>query len=208
MLALLDKGAEIHARMNEGFTPLIVASMLGNREVVQVLLDRGAEVDAGKDDGATALMLAAQDGHKEVVDAAARQRSASQCHGRQGRFRPDACLPKRPPRGREELLDRGAQINAKDKDGATPLQHASMYGHKVVVRLLLAKKADVNARDNNGETALMLASKDGYREVVQMLLAKKALVNAKDNNGRTALMLASQGGHRDVGKLLQRAGAK
>ena len=40
--ALLDKGAEINARANDGETALMIASGSGNHEVVLVLLDKGA----------------------------------------------------------------------------------------------------------------------------------------------------------------------
>jgi ankyrin repeat protein len=55
------------------------------------------------------------------------------------------------------LLERGAQVNGKNGDGATPLHVASFLGRAGVVELLLAKKGDPNARNTKGETPLVLA---------------------------------------------------
>jgi len=52
------------------------------------------------------------------------------------------------------LLAHKAKINAKNKDGETPLLLAASDGHKDVAELLLANKADVNAKDKNGSTPL------------------------------------------------------
>jgi ankyrin repeat protein len=55
------------------------------------------------------------------------------------------------------LLERGAQVDGKNGDGATPLHVASFLGRAGVVELLLAKKGDPNARNTKGETPLVLA---------------------------------------------------
>jgi len=42
----LNRGAEIDAKTNKGFTPLHIASQNGNLECVKELLTQGAEIDA------------------------------------------------------------------------------------------------------------------------------------------------------------------
>ena len=74
-----------------------------------------------------------------------------------------------------EMLDKGADVNAKDKDGWTALLHATWYGNIDVVNQLIAKGTDVNAKNNDGETALMFAYENGYGEIVKLLKTAGAL---------------------------------
>lgn len=57
----------------------------------------------------------------------------------------------------EALLKQGAPIEAKDKDGRTPLMLAAQYGRVSTVQLLLSNGANPEARDNHGWNAYMLA---------------------------------------------------
>ena len=52
------------------------------------------------------------------------------------------------------LIDKGAQVEAKDSDGWTPLHSAALRGHVEIVRLLCDRGADVEARDNGGRRPL------------------------------------------------------
>jgi len=74
------------------------------------------------------------------------------------------------------LLDRGADVNAKEKETqATALIVAAQQGHIQVVDALLQKGADVNAKDKAGQTALSEATRYNHEEVVKLL--KKHSVN-------------------------------
>jgi ankyrin repeat protein len=54
----------------------------------------------------------------------------------------------------EVLLSAGADKDAKDKDGETPLRRAAESGHKECVELLLSAGADKDAKNNDGWTPL------------------------------------------------------
>jgi tetratricopeptide (TPR) repeat protein len=74
----------------------------------------------------------------------------------------------------QQLLRKGANVNAARNDGVTPLYAASHEGHADAVKLLLAAGANVNAAANGGFTPLMAASEQGHADVVQLLKAAGA----------------------------------
>ena len=63
----------------------------------------------------------------------------------------------------------GADVNATDERGSTPLLEAARYGHNDIARVLIAAGADLKAKDKDGKTALMLAVQGNHDEVVRVL---------------------------------------
>lgn len=89
------------------------------------------------------------------------------------------------------LIAGGADVNARDKHGWTPLMFAAKYNANCeVTQLLIAAGANINARGERGTTPLMFkaAHKEDLR-VVQSLIAAGADVNASNHMGVTVLML-------------------
>ena len=72
------------------------------------------------------------------------------------------------------LLAVGADVNAKNTVGWTPLHLAARIGHTEAARLLLAAGADVNAKDKDGHTPLHGAAENGHTDVVNLLRAHGA----------------------------------
>ena len=136
----------------------------------------------------------------------------------------------------ELLLANGADVNAKDDDGDTPLDvailrndketadllrkhggktteeleeifHAIEDGNIEAVKQHLAAGADVNAKDNIEWTPLHMAADLGYKEIVELLLTNGADVNAKDYKGVTPLHDAALWGHKEIAELLLAKGA-
>jgi hypothetical protein len=73
------------------------------------------------------------------------------------------------------LIEKGADVTAKDLGELTPLHVAAYCGHEAVVRLLLDHKADINAEDSRGWTARRWAAQRGHQPVVCVL--EKAVEN-------------------------------
>ena len=80
----------------------------------------------------------------------------------------------------KQYLQDGADVNARAKDGRTPLIFAARDGRLDVVKYLVDKGADVNAKDKKGWTPLMWATDEGYLDVVEFLVAKEADINVMD----------------------------
>ena len=102
----------------------------------------------------------------------------------------------------EFLIANGADVNAKNNKGETPLFLPSRRNQEGIVQLLIAKGADGNARNNEGETPLLQMS--NQLRIVQLLIVGGADVNAKNNKGFTPLHLAST---KEVAELLIAKGA-
>ena len=67
-------------------------------------------------------------------------------------------------------LLRGAHIEARDKEGLTPLVTAAAWGHPKSVTLLLEKGADVNARDKRENSATFAAIQENNPRVMKIIL--------------------------------------
>ena len=106
------------------------------------------------------------------------------------------------------LLERGADVNARQADGATALHWAAHRDDADAVRRLLAAGADVTAANRAGMTPLLPASVAGNAEMIRMLLEAGADPNETFSNGETALMLAARTGRADAIEALIEHGAE
>jgi ankyrin repeat protein len=73
------------------------------------------------------------------------------------------------------LIAKRADVNAKDKDGWTPLHWAAWGGHGDVAELLIKNLADVNAKNFKGQTPLDLAVERDHKEVAEVLKKHEAV---------------------------------
>lgn len=108
----------------------------------------------------------------------------------------------------ERLLDSGADINATDAFGNTPLLNAVSYARSNMANFLLTRGADPNILNNTGDSALIKAVINGETELVMKLVAARADINYRsDYDGRTALMAAITNTKPDIISFLLSKGA-
>jgi ankyrin repeat protein len=103
----------------------------------------------------------------------------------------------------EFLLDRGAQVDARNGQGRTALMFAATGPFPETVAKLLKRGADPNATDTaEGWSPLMFAAAEGHREVAEHLLEHGADPTRTDRDGETARTFAKNGNHTAVVSLL------
>jgi hypothetical protein len=114
----------------------------------------------------------------------------------------------------ELLLKGGADVNARDKNGETPLYVAVYSGpvdvnsepqrtaQRELVELLLAHQADANAAGSGGWAPLHKAAANANKPIAEILLKASADVNARGNGGFTPLHIAVQNGKWELAELL------
>ena len=101
------------------------------------------------------------------------------------------------------LLDAGAEIDAANSSGTSPLMIAVQEGHADVVKLLLDRKASVAARDHQGWTPLHIAAQEDRLDIAQALLRAGARKTTKDSKGRTPADVAQKTGHERLAQILK-----
>jgi ankyrin repeat protein len=159
---------------------LIKAAQSGNPEMVREILRYKPELEKRDNEGKTALLWVGKKSYaeeKEEYDGAFIE-----------------CL--------RLLAKAGANVNARDENGNTPLHDPASADFAAE---LLKLGANVNARNYDGQTPLHRAVEDVSYEVVKLLLSKGAETNAQDKNGRTPMSLAAK--YKDIVQLLRQHGS-
>jgi hypothetical protein len=87
------------------------------------------------------------------------------------------------------LINKGADVNARTPDGTTPLHYGCSFGQTRCVELLLDHSANINVQDDGGFTPLSLAACAGNVDIVELLLSRGASIDIKNNGGYTPLQV-------------------
>ena len=207
---LLDLGANPNVEGGEYGSALRAAARGGFGAIVERLVRSGAKLDpgttSGRDAGASTLHLAVVGGHEDVVQMLLKRRSVNPNAVSQDGLSP---LTEAAVGGHkavvELLLDKGANLETKDKAGATALLRAVKSGHQEVADLLVKRGADVQTKDSSERTPLFVAAEAGQDGLVQLLLDGGADPNISTPLGKTALLQAVEKQHETVVKILLEA---
>ena len=140
---LIEKGADIEAKDDDGINALVYASTYNDEEMVKFLLEKGADANTvceieneHTDIASTPLMNAAYRGNTNIINM---------------------------------LLENGANINYTTDFGMTALMMAASFNQFGAAKVLLENNADTSITDEYGRTALDLAKLEDYKDIVELL---------------------------------------
>ena len=105
------------------------------------------------------------------------------------------------------LIINGADINAKNRSGSTPLHWAVSRNKASIAKLLIEFGANIDSADNMGNTPLHFAI-NSKEELILLLIRSGANVNATNNNGSTPIIEALLKNNNTHSKYLLLAGAE
>ncbi len=178
---LLEKNANPNSIDNEQKSPLHMAAKC-SPDIVELLLDNGADVNMKVghirylSSGYNSFREDSREGYWTPIFIASRYNNDELIH---------------------LLLERGANINARDSLGRTPLHIAALFASRKAIEFLLENGADINSIDCVGRTPLhtLVSYKYSYDIdflAIKLLLEKGAKIDKKDVYGQTALDSALQ----------------
>ncbi len=238
---LLEEGASVNAKDSSGATALHEAVRYGQIEIVNILLDNGADVNARDSLGKTPLLIITPEEHQfdiyEVLLSSGADVNATDSFGDTALH--IATLTESNISVLEFLVTKGADINERNKKGVTPLAQAVEKRIAEHIEFYSRQGADIHAadinnitplyrsldaglpmtqqlinennyylRDSLGNTALHIAIlKNVSMDQVEFLIEKGVDVNARNRNGHSPLYLAVQDNRRTIGEQLLAYGA-
>ena len=172
---LLQNGASVDLAVNSfrdldvnGFTSLMIVASTDQKSVdaatwsglgrtAEVLLKNGASLDIKNNKGENVWMLALGAGNERFAKIVEDQTESAKLF--------DA-VKAQDSEKLSELLVSGANIDAQDKQGKTPLIHAALKSDAPMIEILLANDVNLNIQDNKGYTALLYA---GFEELMGVI---------------------------------------
>lgn len=238
---LLKYGADVNEQVRNN-SMFHWALKSGKPEIAKLLIENGAIISAKGENGAKLLIDVLENGYFDIANILILQ--GADVNARQYRYKPKqtaliiASESTHNPKAYKTvqlLTERGAEINATDKDGNTALHYARdsqivnyLLTHNAkaseehfiskieyldidTIKLFLEKHNYIHTADKYGNTPLIKVTRRSNRrkaaDIVKLLLQHGADPNRKNNSGETAIMVAARGSKPELVKLLWENGA-
>ncbi len=192
--ALIKKGIQLDHRDAAGQTPLMIAIDYKRARIAKLLIEAGADVNAKDMSGQTALIMSLQYRTRNeklatmLVDHGAEVNNNRDIDGdtplllATRRMFFDLCL---------KLIDKGADVNACNKDNVTPLIIAAMHKDEDFCLVLIQSGARISVKDADGRTPLLTALHCKLGRLYNRLLNRGVDINTKGLSWETTPLLVA-----------------
>lgn len=161
---------------SKGNPVLTDAALSGNKEIVTMILLAGANIDQLNTKGQTVLMTLIE-----------------QSGSNSGNMNDMSMF----------LIENGANVNAVDLKGETPMFYAVRAKNEQLIKNLIAKGADINARNNKGESVLFIAAENDDKKMAKFLLDNGASARLQNRQKLDASTVAVQMGFMDTYDIIE-----
>ncbi|XP_038070828.1 fibronectin type 3 and ankyrin repeat domains 1 protein-like [Patiria miniata] len=184
---LMRYAADINAINGSGKDSLMLACFAGHLPVVKLLRSYNASYETRDKGGSTAMHWAVDGGNVALIQSMIADGASVNQKGWGSGWTPllRCAAMAGDPNVARVLINAGAEVNVKDKDGKTPLMIASLNGHVTLVQLLVEKGADPTVRTEFGMSAVEMAHSFDrkrvmkyYGEILEKGKLKKGIVGS------------------------------
>ncbi|XP_062609752.1 ankyrin repeat and SOCS box protein 8-like isoform X2 [Saccostrea cucullata] len=182
-------------QLNE-YTPLHIACLHSNIEVIRLLLNHDADVNVKDSTNRTPLHYATLANRSDVVNLCIENGADVNHQTSSGKTALMYAVQEKNLAIVQAIVDAGADVSLKDVKGGTALEICLLSGGRTantdIVKALLQAGSDPNAENLYKATPLMLAAGTGQLEVINLLLDAGADINHEDNKGKTAFNICCE----------------
>ncbi|AXK60269.1 ankyrin repeat domain-containing protein [Candidatus Chromulinivorax destructor] len=192
----------------QNFSPLHIAAVVGNKEILQLLVDSGVNVDIQEPkEKMSPLHIAVLYGHTEIVQNLLAARANVHTVNSGGMTPLHIAILNNQKDIVKLLVEYGADINSHIIGSEfTPLHLAAKKGYIEIAKLLLMAGVDINIQGLSGCTPLHIAVEQDQIESINFLVEHGANIDQGTHNGVTPLHFASCKGNAEIVRLLIAAG--
>ncbi len=212
---LISEGADINSKSKYGWPALHWAVSTAQKDLVELLIAKGAGIDSTDWGGSTPLHWAVHNNREykqRLIDLTAEIKATTTGVNAASTESPKQIGIMQSSKVAEIskdlvrlLIAKGANVNAKNKDGDTPLIEAAKGAELEVVKLLVASGASINVKNKHDITPLENAARNGRADILELLLIAQGHVS--DWASGTLLLGAAQSCRKDTVRLLIAKGA-